>query len=167
MLVHRLWRRDNISPVLATVSCLAPRWIWASVTGGGPTSPQFGSKHRIGSSSMKYWIGLNGYCPAPATLAQHLADIGSVSACTRLHYQTCWIPEQPILPSFPVLLCHFCWLMIHEVNVWLAADDINFTNTLNTSHHISPHHNQNIIIRRSDRLTSRHVHMYVDRTACW
>ena len=29
-----------------------------------------------------YWIGLNGYCPAPATLAQHSTAIGSVSACT-------------------------------------------------------------------------------------
>ena len=28
-------------------------------------------------------IGLNGYWPAPATLAQHLTDIGSVSVCNH------------------------------------------------------------------------------------
>ena len=33
--------------------------------------------------SMKYWLGLNGYWPALATLAQHLTDIGLVSACNR------------------------------------------------------------------------------------
>ena len=64
-----------------TVSCLAPRWMWASVTDGGPTLTQLWIKS-AGTASMKYWLGLNGYCPAPATLAQHLTDIGSVSACT-------------------------------------------------------------------------------------
>ena len=33
-------------------------------------------------ASMKYWLWLNGYWPAPATLAQQLTDIGSVSECT-------------------------------------------------------------------------------------
>ena len=32
---------------------------------------------------MKYCLGLNGYWPAPATLAQHLTDIGSVLARNR------------------------------------------------------------------------------------
>ena len=37
MSAHRLWRWANDSPVLGSVSCLAPRWMWASVTDGGPT----------------------------------------------------------------------------------------------------------------------------------
>ena len=32
---------------------------------------------------MKYRLGQNGYWAAPAMLAQHLTDIGSVSACNR------------------------------------------------------------------------------------
>ena len=36
----------------------------------------------LSPASMKYWLGLNGYWPATATLAQHLTDIGSLSACT-------------------------------------------------------------------------------------
>ena len=34
-------------------------------------------------SQTKYSSGLNAYWPAPATLAPHLTDIGSVSACNR------------------------------------------------------------------------------------
>ena len=34
-------------------------------------------------SQTKYSLGLNAYWPGPATLAQHLTDIGSVSACNR------------------------------------------------------------------------------------
>ena len=48
----------------------------------GQKETQLGSKHRAGTASMKYCVGLNGYCPSPATLAQHLTDIRSVSACT-------------------------------------------------------------------------------------
>ena len=35
---------------------------------------------------MKYWLGLNEYCPAPTTLAQHLTDIGSVMVCNLYGY---------------------------------------------------------------------------------
>ena len=34
-------------------------------------------------SQTKYSLGLNAYWPGPATLAQHLTDIGSVSVCNR------------------------------------------------------------------------------------
>ena len=34
-------------------------------------------------SQTKYSLGLNAYWPAPETLAQHLSNIGSVSACIR------------------------------------------------------------------------------------
>ena len=40
MLAHRLQRWANISPVLGYVTCLAPHWMWASVTDGGPTLTQ-------------------------------------------------------------------------------------------------------------------------------
>ena len=44
-----------------------------------------------GTGSMKYWLGLNWYWPAPATLAQHLTYIGSgrlVIAASSKQYQT-------------------------------------------------------------------------------
>ena len=43
-------------------------------------------------SQTKYSLGLNAYWPAPATLAQHLTDIGSVSACN--HRQTSCYSQQ-------------------------------------------------------------------------
>ena len=46
----------DAEPTLAqywvTISCLTPRWMWASVTDGGQTLTQFGSKHRDSTASM-------------------------------------------------------------------------------------------------------------------
>ena len=89
MFAHCLRRWPNISPVLGYRVVLAPRWMWASVTDGEPTLTQLLFKascpycQHAGAGSMKYWLGLNGYWPAPTTLAQHLTGIGSVSACIR------------------------------------------------------------------------------------
>ena len=85
MLAHRLRRWPKITQYWVTVSCLALRWMWVSVTDGGPTLTQLWFKALCPyyTASMKYWLGLNGYCPASATPAQHLADIGSVSACNH------------------------------------------------------------------------------------
>ena len=44
---------------------------------------------------MKYLLGLNGYWPA--SLAQHLTDIGSVSACNRRQQQAIGLPDQLLL----------------------------------------------------------------------
>ena len=70
----------------------------ASITDGGPTLSQLWFKaswpyrQHVCTHSMKYWLGLNAYWPAPATLAQHLTDIGSVSlliaASSIKQYQT-------------------------------------------------------------------------------
>ena len=76
MLARHLRRWANVSPVLgyrvvfgATLNvCQRHRW-----------------RANINPASMKYWPGLNGYWQAPATLAQYVTDIGSVSACTRRH----------------------------------------------------------------------------------
>ena len=84
MLVHRLRCWANISPVSGynNVLCLVPSWTLASITDGGPAVTQlwFKSSWRYrkhaDTASMKYWLGLNGYWPAPATLTQHLTDIG-------------------------------------------------------------------------------------------
>ena len=79
---------------------------------------------------MKYWLGQNGYWPAPATLAQHLTDIGSVSACNR---GQCFVftglnAAQPTRGIEPVLV--WCWVSVadggpaldqHSVNVVFAG----------------------------------------------
>ena len=49
MLAHRLQRWANNRPVLVTVACLAPRWMWANVTDGRPALTQFWFK-----SSCRY-----------------------------------------------------------------------------------------------------------------
>ena len=46
---------------------------------------------------MKYWLGLNGYWPASATLAHHLTDIGScrlVFAASSKQYQISCYSQQ-------------------------------------------------------------------------
>ena len=78
----------TLSQYWVTLSFLPPRWMWASVTDGRPTLTQLWFKaktcrYRHRQHEVPYWLGLNGYWPAPATLAQHLTDIVSVSACTR------------------------------------------------------------------------------------
>ena len=74
MLARHLRRWANVSPVLG----------YRVVFGATLNVCQ---RHRrranINPASMKYWPGLNGYWQAPATLAQYVTDIGSVSACTR------------------------------------------------------------------------------------
>ena len=110
---HR--RRANINPALVQTSC---RYRQHEVlTRAEWILPNTGD---AGPRYKRHWVGVNLYLPPVSDLP---------------------IPEPPILPSFPVLLCHFCGLIIHEVNMWSAADDINFTNRLNSCHHISPHHN--------------------------
>ena len=45
-------------------------------------------------ASIKHCLGMNGYWPAPAKLAQHLTDIGFVSACTLwTHHQRKALPS--------------------------------------------------------------------------
>ena len=51
-----------------------------------------------GIGRMRYWIGLNGYWPPPATLAQLLTNIGSLSACNR-RQQYYAIPGQLLFPE--------------------------------------------------------------------
>ena len=77
--------------------------MWASVTYSGQTLTQllfkasFPYRQHAGTSSIKYWLELNGYWPAPAMPAQHLTDIGLVSACNAAcskQYQTSCFSQQ-------------------------------------------------------------------------
>ena len=56
--------------------------MWASVTDGGPTltQPWFKASCR---ASMKYWLGLNGYWPAPVTFSVGLYSPPTVTQQTR------------------------------------------------------------------------------------
>ena len=122
---HHHRRRANINPALVQASCRYRQHVQAScryrqhevLTRAEWILPNTGG---AGPTYKRHWVGVNLYLPPVSDLP---------------------IPEPPTLPSFPVLLCHFFWLIIREVNVWLAADDINFNNRLNSCHHISPHHN--------------------------
>ena len=64
------------------VSCLAPRWMWSGVTDGGPTLTQLWFNATCWYRQQEVLTRAEWILPAPATLAQHLTDIGSVSACT-------------------------------------------------------------------------------------
>ena len=84
MLAHRLPRWSNISPVLGY------RVVFGATLNVGQRhrrraniNPALDQRIVPLPECMKYWLGLNRYWPAPATLAQHSTDIGSVSACTR------------------------------------------------------------------------------------
>ena len=95
MLAHRLRRWANISRVLgycvvfgATLNVGQRHRLHANINPAlvqsiVPVLPACRYRQHADTASMKYWQGLNRYWPAPATLAQHLTDIGSVSACNR------------------------------------------------------------------------------------
>ena len=40
-------------------------------------------RQHAGTGRMKYWLGQNGYWPAPAMLAHYFIDIGPMSVCNR------------------------------------------------------------------------------------
>ena len=103
MVAHRLRRWANISPVLghrvvfgATLNVgqrhrrranINPALVQSIVS--VPPTCRYRSK--------KYWLGLNGYWPAWATLAHHLTDIGScrlVIAASSKQYQISCYPQQ-------------------------------------------------------------------------
>ena len=74
--------------------------MWANVADGGPTITQLwfvSVPPTCRYRSMKYWLGLNGYWPASATLAHHLTDIGScrlVIAASSKQYQISCYSQQ-------------------------------------------------------------------------
>ena len=82
MLAHRLRRWAIIIPVLgyrvvfsATLNVGQRHRQWANIN---PVLVQSIMPYRqhASTSSMKYWLGLNGCWQAPATLAQHWTDFG-------------------------------------------------------------------------------------------
>ena len=67
---------------------------------------------------MKYWLGLNAYWPAPATLAQHLTDTGSVSSCNcRQQYA---IPDQLLFLANTKYLYNIC--KTSDQRLWRWSD---------------------------------------------
>ena len=89
MLVYCLHAEPTLAQYWVTVSCLAPRWMWASVTDREPTLTHNWFKascryrQHTGTTRMKYWLGLNGYWPAPQTVGQNWTSFGSTS-------RVCW-----------------------------------------------------------------------------
>ena len=90
MLAYRLRRWPTLSPVLgycvvfgATLNVGQHHRRWANINPALAQSIMMTYCQHAGTSNMKYWLRLNAYWPAPATLAQHSTDIGSVSACDR------------------------------------------------------------------------------------
>ena len=70
------------------------KWLQA-VANGRKWSQTIANGHK-----KKYSLGLNAYWPGPATLAQHLTDIGSVSACNR-RQTSCYFPQTQNICTTP------------------------------------------------------------------
>ena len=80
----------------------------------GQHQPSFISKHSVRYRQPKYWLGLDGYCPLPAMLAQQLTDNVSLLACTcrqqwPLAYQHA---TQKTRSVEPVLV--WCWATVGD-----------------------------------------------------
>ena len=64
LLASRLRRESTLAQCWVTVSCLTPRWMWASITDGGPTLTQllfkascgYYSQHEVGLLTTVEWI---------------------------------------------------------------------------------------------------------------
>ena len=91
MLAHRLRRWADISPVLryhvvfgATLNVGQRHRRRANINPALVQSIVHAPyRQHADKGTMKYWLGHNGYWPAPVLLAQHLIDIGSVPSCNR------------------------------------------------------------------------------------
>ena len=136
MSMYHSWK-NQLSAILFQVqpnalALLAPCWMWASVSDDGPTLAQLWFKalcryhQHAGSASMKYWLELNGYWPATATLAQHLKNMGTcrlVLAATVSRPAWCWTQPQQTRGVEPVLV--WCWANIADCGPALDQHWVN------------------------------------------
>ena len=108
---------QTVAQYWVAVSCLMPRWMWASVTDSGPTLPRFGSNH-VSVSLTRKCVGVTCISPMPGRVCWPLtADSGPLSTQRAqsicVAFVQCWTNVENVGPTLQKcctrVLCLLPW----------------------------------------------------------